>query len=125
MFPYSWIIRLLAVNEYATAGPQGRYDQMLGPPGYEKRLGIIYLEAFAMQSETFWVGYGFIYICGVFAILFVIYTLGMHYLRLGNVRPMISKKATKRTLFKGFNSSASKRCHSLCACVDFLDLECA
>ena len=72
MMPYSWIIRLLAVNEYATAGPNGRYNKMLGAPGNQKRLGVVYLEAFAMQSETYWVGYGFVYICGVFVILFII-----------------------------------------------------
>ncbi len=108
MFPYSWIIRLLAVSEYETAGPEGRYNMMLGPPGQEKRLGVIYLEAFAMQSESYWIGYGFIYICGVTLSMFIIYTMGMHYLRLGAVRPIISKKTKKRTLFKDFRGASNR-----------------
>ena len=115
MFPYSWIIRLLAVNEYNSPGPDNRYDTMIGPLGEQKRLGTVYLEAFAMQPEAFWVGYGFIYICGVFVILFLLYTYGMHNLRLGNVRPIISKKGTKRTVFKAV--SASRRCVHVYVCV--------
>ncbi len=100
IMPYSWIIRLLAVNEFTTTGPDGRYDVMIGPPQAHKRMGVVYLEAFAIQSDSAWIGYGFMYMVGVFLAMFVVYTAGLHYRRLGASRPVVSKKPARPTLFK-------------------------
>ncbi len=105
--PYSWIIRLLAVNEFSTPGPGGLYDQMIGRPGARKRTGDVYLDAFAIQNEAAWVGYGFVYLFGAFVVLFGVYTLGLHYRRLGVTRPVVNRTKTKRTIYKRATAAAT------------------
>jgi len=95
--PFSWVLRMYAVNEFGSSGPDGRYDQ---PFQGGKRLGDVYLEAFGLQTDTYWVGYGFLYVGFVLILSFVIYTAGMHYRRLGMQRPMVvvnKKKTFRRT----------------------------
>lgn len=101
--PYSWLLRLLCVSEFASFGSNGEYDELVSVPSQTyKRVGDLFLESFSIKTDQVWIAYGFLYLfCGL-VVSFSAYTYGMHYNCFGNSKPMVSGTARREPLASRF-----------------------
>eukprot|EP00960_Hanusia_phi_P065041 765983-Hanusia_phi.AAC.9 len=88
--PTPWIIRIVALNEFKASGKNGYYDQ-LGQGGV--RRGDLMLDAFAIQTQDYWIGYGFLYVLILIVLGHWLYIWALDRLRYGFQRPTVVKKS--------------------------------
>lgn len=95
--PFSWLLRLLCINEFGSSGRDGEYDALVRAGNQDKRAGDLFLESFSMETDDVWIMYGLLYLIVGLVIFFITYTYNLHYKRFGDSKPMVVKNEKKRT----------------------------
>ncbi|EKX33201.1 hypothetical protein GUITHDRAFT_81653 [Guillardia theta CCMP2712] len=91
--PTPWILKILALNEFKSPGKDGYYDQIA--PGTSTRRGDVFLTSFSIPTESYWIWVGCIYIIALVVVSQIVYTLGLHYRRLEDVKPSVVNQRSR------------------------------
>ncbi|EKX51516.1 hypothetical protein GUITHDRAFT_102779 [Guillardia theta CCMP2712] len=78
IFPFPFVLRALAINEFSSSGKSGQYDMIINDHIHPAaRWGDIFLIASGIPVDKIWIGACFIYVGSLFALFIFLYTVSL------------------------------------------------